>query len=125
MSGRLRTYARLSSRSQKVKDGAHDFRAVYAEVDARSEGRCEVWTAGARCPRRGLHHHHLFKPRRSHHTAHQVIHACPGCHDRMEWPFKRGRLCYVGALQNAGQHPTFHFLVQYSASKFQARGQGE
>jgi hypothetical protein len=135
---RLRSYARLPRQSTKVKAGDADFRAVYADVDARSEGLCEVLTRDPegfkrflamdrgewRCARRAAEHHHLFKPRRSHHTAGQVIHACIPCHDQMEWPYKRGRLCYLGMLPSA-QGPRFLFAVRFASSKFAARGQGE
>lgn len=43
MSGRLRTYSPMARRSEKVAKAQPEFKAVYREVDQRSEGRCE-WT---------------------------------------------------------------------------------
>lgn len=119
---RLRSYGPMSKRSQKVEAGEAAFKAVYALVDRRSEGRCEVWepakvlnlTTGlpevlhVRCKRRAVEHHHLFKPRRANHDESKVVHVCRDCHDRMEWPYKRGRLCYVG---NFGAE--FAFAIRY------------
>lgn len=123
---RLRTYAPMAKRSEKAREAEPDFRAVYAEVDARSGGRCEVTTqepgsvSAFRCHLRAQEHHHLFKPRRAHHTAHEIIHICRGHHDRVEWPFTRGRLCYVGSA-TTGDIVAFHFALRYAASKFDAR----
>jgi hypothetical protein len=123
---RLRTYSPLNKRSRKVQDGDAAFRAVYAEVDARSGFRCEVSTiitastmpgdGWGRCRMRATEHHHLFKPRRSHHTAEVVIHACRACHDRMEWPFKRGRLCFLSRMGTA-----FLFAIRTASDKWAAR----
>jgi len=110
--------------SEKVKKEAASFAAVYREVDQRSEGRCEVCVDLIRCARRGVEHHHLFKPRRSHHTAAQVLYACRSCHDRMEWPYWRGRLCYVGSQIAPITSQRFFFVIRYAADKFSARGQG-
>jgi hypothetical protein len=123
---RLRSYGPLATRSQKVEDGDAAFRAVYADVDARSEGRCEVWEpkvvgrsptpSYVRCGRRAVEHHHLFQPRRSHHTVEEVVHICRACHDRVTAPFRRGRLCHLG---RAGA--VFLFAVKTANDKWEAR----
>lgn len=125
---RLRSYGPMSKRSQKVEAGEAAFKAVYAEVDARSEGRCEVWepakvlswttglpeVAHIRCRRRAVEHHHLYKPRRANHDASKVIHACRDCHDRMEWPYRRGRLSYMGTARGTDPMLTFLFSIRYA-----------
>lgn len=124
---RLRSYSRMAKQSPAVIEGAEAFARVYAEVDARSEGRCEVtWISKAvsfRCIRRGAEHHHLFKPRRAHHTALEVVHVCRDCHDRTDWPFKRGRLCFLGRVA-IGVREEFRFTLRYASDKFAARGDG-
>ena len=126
---RLRTYAPLSRRSQKVVKGEPDFRAVYRLVDQRSEGRCEVQIFPDleglcqppglailfRCRRRASDHHHLYKPRRSHHDPALIVHLCRHHHDRCAWPFKRGRLVI------SRQAGTFQFAIRFASEKFTAR----
>lgn len=120
---RLRTYARMANESDKVKQDRDVFASVYAEVARRSDGRCEVEQDGeGRCRRRAMDPHHLFKPRRSHHTADEIVHVCRPCHDRMEYPFKRGRLCYLGSIVS-GEIRRFRFALRYAASKFAARSE--
>ncbi len=128
MSGRLRSYARMAPRSAKVEAGADAFAAVYREVDQRSEGRCEVVLCPeqTRCPRRGVEHHHLYRPRRAHHTAREVVHVCRPCHDRTEWPFARGRLVYLGTrvhyhLGTLIAVDVFLFTLRYASDKWAAR----
>ena len=117
---RLRTYAPMARRSQKVKDGEAEYQSVYRQVDARSGGRCECneWEGypNQRCRKSGRHHHHTVKPRRSHHTADLIIHLCEGHHDRVEWPYKRGRLRIV-ALGGG----LFECAIRFASDKFQAR----
>lgn len=125
---RLRSYARMGKRSQKVTAAEPDFRRVYAAVDLRSDGRCEVvivptplnWPVDSRCPRRATDHHHLVKPRRQNHAADKIVHVCRGCHDRMDWPYARGRFCFLAA--KGGR---FIFRVLFASSKFALRGQGQ
>lgn len=68
---------------------------VYAAVDARSEGRCEV-DLGARCPKPAQDHHHTRKPRRRFHDPDHVIAICRTHHDRCDFPYARGRLVIRG-----------------------------
>ena len=68
---------------------------VYAAVDQRSEGRCEV-DLGARCQKPMQDHHHTRKPRRQHHTVDEVIAICRTHHNRVDWPYARGRLVIHG-----------------------------
>jgi hypothetical protein len=117
---RLRTYAPMKRRSEKVTKAAPDFRAVYTVVDARSEGRCEYnllpeWRPLVRCRRRASDHHHLYTPRRSHHDPALIVHLCRHHHDRASWPFKRGRL--IVALRNG----THTFTLVFADDKFAAR----
>lgn len=117
----LRTYPPMPRRSEKAKAEEAAFKAVYGVVDARSEGRCECdflpsphdgWT---RCRHRAADHHHLYKPRRSHHDPALIVHLCRHHHDRCAWPFKRGRLV-IRLL--GGRHT---FAIQFAADKFAAR----
>ena len=114
----------MKRRSEKVKDGEADFQAVYRLVDQRSEGRCEFWQPAefgppTRCPRRAADHHHLFKPRRSHHTPNMIVHLCRAHHDRCDWPYQRGRLIvWAGFGPHAG---TFAFTIRFASDKFAAR----
>lgn len=129
---RLRSYGRMAKQSPKVKRGEADFRAVYAEVDQRSEGRCEFWiplesmglqsspVIRLRCRKGAVDHHHVLKPRRSHHHPSAIVHLCREHHERADFPFKRGRLV-IGAGSGVGE---FTFSIQYASDKFAARGQG-
>jgi hypothetical protein len=90
-------------------------------VNQRSEGRCEfrIPCEGLvavdnmpRCPKRATDHHHLLKPRRSHHTPDQIVHLCRDHHDRCEWPFKRGRLVIT---QRGGGR--FAFAIRYEKER--------
>lgn len=120
---RLRTYAPMRRQSQKVITAQADFRVAYRVVDARSEGRCECslmphvegWALRFRCHRRASDHHHLYKPRRSHHDPALIVHLCRHHHDRCEWPYKRGRL--VVSLVGG----RFSFAIRFAADKFSAR----
>jgi hypothetical protein len=118
---RLRTYAPMHRRSLKIRTAEPDFRAVYRLVDQRSDGRCEVVVGGSRCARRGTDHHHLFKPRRSHHTVGEIVHVCRRCHDRMTWPFQRGRLCYLGGVYLSQDRQRFFFAIRSASDKWAAR----
>jgi hypothetical protein len=84
----LRRRSRLRPLSPKRRAGLPDWNAVYAEVDARSDGRCEL----AICSRRASEHHHCRKPRASHHTAALVLHLCRDHHRMAEAPYRAGRL---------------------------------
>lgn len=129
--GRLRSYARLKRQSDKVKREAPDFRAVYLDVDRRSEGMCEVWQrrdedgALIRCTHRAHDHHHLFRPRRSFHDAQHVLAICRADHDRTEWPYARGRLVYIGSWPGKpyeGVERIFLFQIMTAKDKFAVRG---
>lgn len=120
---RLRAYARMASASDKVKAERGVFASVYSEVDRRSDGRCEVEIERARCRRRATEHHHLFKPRRAHHSADEIAHVCREHHERVDYPYPRGRLCYVGLLVT-GETRRFVFVLRYAADKFAARHEG-
>ena len=114
---KLRTYSYMKRRSKKVQQAAPDFQAVYRLVDQRSEGRCEFVSEFLdRCPRRASDHHHLVKPRRSHHLPGLIVHLCREHHDRCAWPYKRGRL--VVQEQWRGR---FYFFIMYAADKFGVR----
>jgi len=117
----LRAYAPMRRTSAKVDQARADFRAVYAVVDARSEGRCEFtqipeWGPLLRCTRPARDHHHLFKPRRGNHSAEKIVALCRFHHDRATWPYKRGRLV-VTALGGG----RFEFAIRFAADKFAAR----
>lgn len=126
---------RLKPVSTKVRreKKAHD--AVYDAVDARSGMRCEIVnvprhvvvtyndTADVwyRCGQPAVEHHHLFKPRRSHHTPDAIVHICRACHRLVDAPYRDGRLVYKGSIVT-GAARTFHFAIVRAASKFAARG---
>ena len=116
----LRTYGPIARRSEKVKAAETAYQAVYRLVDARSDGRCEFsqipeWGPLLRCTRPARDHHHLYKPRRSHHDSALIVHLCRFHHERCEWPYHRGRL--VISLR-AGQ---FVFAFLFAADKFALR----
>ena len=118
----MRTYGPMKRRSEKVKDGEAEFQAVYRLVDQRSEGRCEFtqapeWGPPDRCLRRATDHHHILKPRRSHHDEALIVHLCRVHHDRCEWPYQRGRLI-VTAHPMPGR---FLFAIRFASGKFAAR----
>lgn len=111
---RLRSYAPLRRQSLKVKP---DFRAVYRQVDERSEGRCE-FSDGAiilsglgagRCHHSGTDHHHCVKPRRSHHDATLIVNLCRMHHDWCDRPYHRGRLVVTPLGQGR-----FTFEIRYA-----------
>lgn len=114
----LRSYIPMRRQSKKVRNGADEWRAVYRQVDERSGGFCEVVVDAERCKKRAADHHHLNKPRRAHHTPAGIVHMCRAHHDRCEWPYKRGRLVYVGA-----SFLGVHFVVKYANDKWQIRRQ--
>jgi len=119
----LRTYSYMNRRSEKVKAGEASFRTVYRAVDKRSDGICEFsllpdYGDAIRCKRRATDHHHLYKPRRSHHEKDLVVALCRVHHERCEYPYKRGRLVIL--LVN-GRH---HFALRFASDKFAARNIG-
>lgn len=65
---------------------------ISGPVDARSGDRCEVVIDGSRCRARVWDFHHTVKPRESNNTPEKVIAICRNHHDRVDWPYKRGRL---------------------------------
>lgn len=116
----------MSRRSEKIKANEAEYRAVYKVVDQRSEGRCEFHLsmegltvrrgeAPPRCRKQATDHHHLYKPRRSHHDPALIVHLCRDHHERCEWPFKRGRLC----ISLTGGR--FSFSIRYASDKFAVR----
>jgi hypothetical protein len=109
---RLRSYGRLPKKSAKVTEGEAAYRRVYDDVDKRSDGFCEVELEHLgrlrRCPARATDHHHLVKPRRSHHTPEQIAHVCRPHHDRCTWPYDRGRL--VGSVLGGGR---FSWVISF------------
>ena len=93
----LKRTGRLRALSPKRRAALPDWKAIYAEVDARSGGWCELggssgqpppWT----CMRRATEHHHCRKPRASHHTAALVLHLCREHHRMADAPYRSGRL---------------------------------
>ena len=125
-SGRLRP---VSAKTRRAKPG---FEAVYREVDARSGGRCEVilvargTISGHRCCMRAKDHHHLFKPRAVHTTVGEVVGICRPHHERVDWPYAKGRLVFVGSIGgDPSPYPErYFFAIRYAASKFEARQLG-
>ena len=87
--------------SRKVRAERRWFEAVYAMVDARSEGWCEI-----REPHDGMRgwpvrhaaedHHHLFKPRRSFHQPRNILHICRAAHEEFDKPYALGRRVVTG-----------------------------
>lgn len=126
----MRRYAPVAKLSAKAVREHWKVLAVYAEVDRRSEGRCE-WTdnthpmlsqdspVAVRCGWRATDHHHTQKPRRSHHTAALVIHLCRSHHERCDWPYARGRASIVPLGDGR-----FVCGILNAPTKFAARGQG-
>jgi hypothetical protein len=110
----LQRSGRLRAMSVKRRAGLGRWRAVYEEVDQRSGGRCEVRLGPRswRCPDNAVDHHHLVKPRASHHTAELIVHLCRGHHVQVDWPYKLGRLVIA---------PGGHSLVVFASDKTEAR----
>ena len=86
----LKRTGHLRSLSPKRRAALPDWNAVYAEVDVRSGGWCEL--GRGICTRRATEHHHCRKPRASHHTAALVLHLCRIHHAMAEAPYRSGRL---------------------------------
>lgn len=119
---RLRTYHAMKRKSDKTVQGEAQFLEVYRAIDQRSGGRCEyvpLEEPRLRCTYRAADHHHLYKPRASHHREDAIVHLCRHHHERCEWPYKRGRL----VVESVGIGPTHRFLftIRYGADKFSVR----
>ena len=68
---------------------------VYEAVDRRAMGRCEVTftnLASVRCSNPARDHHHTRKPRKTWNHPDYVMAICRACHERVDWPYLRGRL---------------------------------
>lgn len=81
---RRKPLARVSARKAANRPA---WAAVYAEVDARSDGFCEVHARR----HRATEHHHLFKPRQRFHEARFILHVCRAGHREFERPYRAGR----------------------------------
>lgn len=98
--GTLRRHKRINAVSDKVKAGKPEYDKVYADVDRRSGGRCEVvlpfkasgHDLDGRCLARAVDHHHTRLPRRSFHTVRHVMHICRRHHNDVTAEFENGRL---------------------------------
>ena len=110
---RRSTRLRSVSRKRQSADALRAWRKIYAEVDARSGGRCEF----PPCDRPAVDHHHLVKPRASHHTPDLVVHLCRQHHEQAEQPYQHGRL--VIHLD----HGRRVWEIVVAESKFSARGE--
>src|SRR5882724_8786026 len=96
--GTLRRHKRLNAVSAKVKAGRPEYDALYATVDARSGGRCQVILPvsiatpdaliSRRCPPRGAEHHHTRTPRRTWHHPTWVMHICRAHHNDVTATFQ-------------------------------------
>ena len=78
-----------------------------------------------RCPKRARDHHHLVKPRASNHVPWLVVAMCRDHHDRCDWPYQRGRLCFRYyasrfATLAAAAGETFLFEIVYVSEKRRA-----
>jgi len=88
MTGRLRTYAPLRAKSKPSVDAE-----VRQQVMERASERCEVVFPLSRCPRRAIEIHHVAKRSRGGKgEPDNLIAVCRSCHDRTDFPYKRGRL---------------------------------
>lgn len=127
--GRLRARRRLRPISARRRAGHADWNAVYAEVDARSGGFCEValWyrrqTDGhdyqSRCTKKAEDHHHTVKPRAANHASAKIIHICRNHHRMADNPFSAGRLIILALGAGA-----FHCRIVTAESKVEARAKG-
>lgn len=84
----LKRTGRLRALSPKRRAALPDWNAVYAEVDARSGGWCELTI----CVRRATEHHHCRKPRSSNNRSTLVLSLCREHHRMAEAPYRSGRL---------------------------------
>lgn len=122
----LRSYYPMARRSVKVQESEAEWTSVYRVVDQRSEGQCEhtaeptppLFLPTLRCPRQARQHHHVTKPRRSHHDPDHVVHLCIPHHERCEWPYHRGRLVVEPRGRGA-----FVFRILFASDKWAARGE--
>ena len=73
--------------SPKRRAGVGAWAWVYAQVDLRSGGRCEIEGH----EHRATEHHHLFKPRALFHEARYILHVCRAGHREFERAFAKGR----------------------------------
>ena len=118
--------SRLRPISKKVQRNRKAFDAVYAAVDKRSGGRCELRialmvdaegrTLGQVCSQRATDHHHLLKPRRSHHVPELIVALCRTHHAEVDAPYAKGRL--VISPSGDGR---FLFRRVYAPDKFAHR----
>lgn len=109
---RAKGLRRVSSRRQRERSA---FDAVYWEVNARSRGLCELDGHGFHW---ASEHHHLFKPRRSHHTAAEILHVCRVGHTEFDRPYRIGRRVPTTFDVGLGRYRT---EVVYAADKFALR----
>lgn len=102
-------------------------RAVYKAVSHRSGGRCEVNLLPTeertlepqnsfRCKLQARDKHHTVKPRRSNTSVDTVVDICRQHHDRVDWPYKRGRLIIVPLGEQQ-----FRFDIKWASDKWAAR----
>lgn len=79
-------------RGARLDERDPDSSTAYRLVRLRSGGRCEVVLDGVRCRRGAVEQHHTRKPRQSFDGPEHRIDICRPCHDRAEYPYRRGRL---------------------------------
>lgn len=117
----------LNRVSAKVRAERLEFSRVYAQVDGRSQGRCEVELTREvlfgpsldghpvllRCPYRATEHHHVRKPRRVFHQPQWIIAICRHHHDMTTSAYATGRLL----IEPRGEG-VFTCAVVTKASKF-------
>lgn len=84
----LRRTGRLRPLSLKRRIGFEAWREVYAQVDQRSGGWCELDDHGRH---RAREHHHLRKPRASYHDPRLILHVCRAGHREFDRPYVQGR----------------------------------
>lgn len=110
----LRRGKPLARVSPKRRAGARAWARVYAQVDARSEGRCEIEGH----EHRATEHHHLFKPRALFHEARYILHVCSAGHREFEQAFAKGRRVLTAYDPTLGRYWT---RLVTAPDKFAAR----
>ena len=123
----MRRYTRLRSISRKRQQRLATSARVRQQIMERANGQCEVrlsslpvvgWIAATvRCRHRASDVHHVLKRSQGGlGNPGNLIALCRACHDRTDWPYKRGRL----VITPAGAQ-RFTCAIRFASDKFAAR----
>lgn len=115
------TLKRVSAKRRRSKLGTKRD-PVYQAVDERSRGICELGAHGVgQIVHAATEHHHLFKPRATHHKAVWILHVCRAGHREFEREYAKGRRVPTWFNTVTGRFDT---KMIFAADKWAARAQG-